>query len=733
MNRILKHIATTFLVILSFNSLVWAQLNDPIILEVTDGFGDHEIEVHVKAVSFENVLGMQFGLEFDDENLEFVRAEDALVDEFNFGGINVIDNQILFANVYDASIPLTVSSGTKLFTLVFRSLKESITEVKGSEMLIAFEGVKVGPTAVDIIINPGSIASNGNGVFGNVFHDTNDNCSFDNEEGVPDWPLEFSNGTETWIRYTDKNGDFSAALPFGSYTVTAIDPSFPNWSSCQDEVSFVLEEGVLPDEIFIGATTTNDCPVLEIDMSINRLRRCFDNNKYIIKYVNRGLPTQDVTIEFEADENLTIINSSKPIASTNGNIYTFDIGALGINQNGSIEINCNVDCDNTVLDQTLCSQARILPIINCGTTDWGGPQLRVVGDCVNEMATFTVTNEGDENMAASIGFNIVEDDLIMPKYIGDLQLEAGQEMMFDFNTEGKTIRFEIPQIDGHPYSGTLNAFVEACGEDDNGLFSLGYANMFSNANVNPQEVNVCEEIIGSWDPNDKAAAPLGYKEEHSLKANTDINYKIRFQNTGTDTAFNIIIRDTLSEHLDLRSLIPGPSSHSYEYLLLDNNQLVFYFENILLPDSTINEEASNGYVTFYIGQKPDLEDGTKIYNNAAIYFDFNEPIITNQVFHTIGEAFVDIAVSSNNVLDKEKAGVKISPNPFRATSHFSFHNDSHLPAYLEVLDINGRTIYGLQTNKNYFELYADHLSKGIYFYKLSLDSRLIDSGKLIVQ
>ncbi len=737
MNRILRPIATSLFFL--FFSICYniAQSTDPVILQISNAIGDHEIEVSVVVVEFTDVLGMQFGLEFNTEKLEYVGIKDESgLPGFNYGTANVIGNQILFASVFDAEFATTLEAGTKLFTLTFHSLRAGESEIIGSEELLAYEAVKSenGTTVVaELIINSGQVTGYGNGIFGQIYYDENKDCLFDNEQGIGDWPVEISDGTNTWSRFSDSDGNFSAALPFGSYTLKVLDPSYPNWVPCDNEYSFVLEQGVAPDELSIGTQITADCPILEIDMNVNRLRRCFSNNYYYIDYINRGLPAQEVSIEFEPEEFLSVESSSIPITSVIDNIYTFDIGDLDINEGGHIRIITKVDCDNTVLGQTLCAKARILPKINCGDFDWNGPELKLTGDCVDQKASFTVTNAGTANMVTSIDYSIVEDDLIMPKYIGEINLNVGEKETVEFSTEGKTIRFEIPQIEGHPFAGTLNAFVEACGEDENGKFSVGFANMFPNVDPNPQEVIVCEEIIGSWDPNDKAAAPLGYKEPHWLKANTDISYKIRFQNTGTDTAFNIVIRDTLSEHLDLRSLQVGPSSHDYEYIILNNKELVFSFNNIMLPDSNVNEVASHGFVTFKIGQKPNLKDGTKLYNKAGIYFDFNDPIITNEVFHTIGEEFIDIYVSSNNISDRKKAGTKISPNPFKESSHFSFNNDSMQEADLEIIDMNGRTLYLLQTNNDFFEIKGDYLSSGIYFYKLSLDNSLIDSGKLIVR
>ncbi|MCI4669910.1 MAG: T9SS type A sorting domain-containing protein, partial [Bacteroidia bacterium] len=66
----------------------------------------------------------------------------------------------------------------------------------------------------------------------------------------------------------------------------------------------------------------------------------------------------------------------------------------------------------------------------------------------------------------------------------------------------------------------------------------------------------------------------------------------------------------------------------------------FRFDPIFLPDSTTDLEGSNGFVKFGIQMMPGLPLGSTIENKAAIYFDFNAPIITNTVVHTLVEPTV---------------------------------------------------------------------------------------------
>jgi uncharacterized repeat protein (TIGR01451 family) len=133
-------------------------------------------------------------------------------------------------------------------------------------------------------------------------------------------------------------------------------------------------------------------------------------------------------------------------------------------------------------------------------------------------------------------------------------------------------------------------------------------------------------IRGSFDPNDKQATPE--LSPLQIANGTYIDYTIRFQNTGNDTAFNVVISDTLTGELLLNTLELTASSHGCKATVKDN---VVYFEllNILLPDSNANEMKSHGFVSFRIKPHPSVPSGSTINNKAAIYFDYNAPVITN--------------------------------------------------------------------------------------------------------
>ncbi|HOY49179.1 MAG TPA: T9SS type A sorting domain-containing protein, partial [Flavobacteriales bacterium] len=270
----------------------------------------------------------------------------------------------------------------------------------------------------------------------------------------------------------------------------------------------------------------------------------------------------------------------------------------------------------------------------------------------------------------------------------------------------------------------------ACGDSSTGA----WITQFDNYDGAPSLDIDCRMNIGAYDPNDKTPSPQGVGEEHFIYDNTELEYLIRFQNTGTDTAFTIVVRDTISDYLDLTSIQPGASSHSYTWRSYgDNVQAVeFTFNNIQLPDSFVNEVASHGFIKYRINQKRSNPLGSIIQNTAAIYFDFNEPVFTNTTFHTIGEDFLEsivITAISENATNENR--VKIYPNPFTSLTTFEFPNSA--PSQLVISDALGRTVKSLNTNSDKIQLSSEGLANGLYFYRVSSNGKQIDAGKLIIQ
>jgi uncharacterized repeat protein (TIGR01451 family) len=206
--------------------------------------------------------------------------------------------------------------------------------------------------------------------------------------------------------------------------------------------------------------------------------------------------------------------------------------------------------------------------------------------------------------------------------------------------------------------------------------STGFVNQLSSAIKVSNVAENCTENRGAFDPNDKSVVPVGVGTSHFVEQGTTLEYLVQFQNTGTDTAFTVVVADTLSTNFNLSSLQMTATSHPSSWELKPNGLLTVSFKNIQLVDSFTNEKASHGFFKYQIRLKDSIATGTKLDNKAAIYFDFNPPIITNLATHTIGREFL------KNCLGKPRVAVNFTGCPTKNITFTAIATTSGLsPTY----------------------------------------------------
>jgi uncharacterized repeat protein (TIGR01451 family) len=164
-----------------------------------------------------------------------------------------------------------------------------------------------------------------------------------------------------------------------------------------------------------------------------------------------------------------------------------------------------------------------------------------------------------------------------------------------------------------------------------------------------------EPLLCSYDPNDKTCYPQGETLGNQTLSGSRLNYLIRFQNYGNYKATDIVVVDTLSDLLDISSFRLNHTSHQADLSIDSNNVMKVIFNNIDLPPAEQDSLASQGYISYSIFPKENLELPMLIENTAAIYFDFNEPIITN----TTGNEIVLEFYVPDEDNEEENDGVEI--------------------------------------------------------------------------
>ena len=177
------------------------------------------------------------------------------------------------------------------------------------------------------------------------------------------------------------------------------------------------------------------------------------------------------------------------------------------------------------------------------------------------------------------------------------------------------------------------------------------------------EVHPWSIVGNSYDPNLKALVPQRDLYEEEVKNEDFLYYTIHFQNTGTDSAINIRVRDDLDTTLNIESFEMVSSSHDYTYELR-GRRIVWYFDDIRLPDSGQSYLLSQGFVKFRIKANTVLGVGDSIYNGVNIFFDFNQPVYTDILTHIIEET-VDTSTGPDAIIEESAQGFsfEVYPNP----------------------------------------------------------------------
>ncbi len=216
-------------------------------------------------------------------------------------------------------------------------------------------------------------------------------------------------------------------------------------------------------------------------------------------------------------------------------------------------------------------------------------------------------------------------------------------------------------------------------------------------------------LVGSFDPNDKTATAKLTPAQ--LAADGYIDYVIRFQNTGTDTAIHVVLADTLSSKLRANTLLLIATSHSCKTTVKDK-VVTFEMRNIMLSDSNVNEPASHGYVRFKVKPVTGLVVGDAITNKASIYFDYNSPVVTNsavtqvavQAFPLTLLSFTAKKENNTNLLNWKTAAEE-------NVSHFEIERSGNGRAFNKIGAVKaGQTQYSFTDEKpatrntNYYRL-----------------------------
>lgn len=567
---------------------------------------------------------------------------------------------------------------------------------------------------------------------GQVYYDLNSNCQPDAGEPPLANALILANGGQQYA-LANQQGFYAILADTGAYTLQCLPPNNLWQVSCT--TTYTLN-AANPDASFIrnfALQPVAECPLLTINIATPLLRRCFES-VYTLRYCNAGTqPAANAAIALTLPPTLLPVWSSLPYTA-NADTLWFNVGAVNIGQCGEVKVRVAVNC-NAPLGSAACAGATILPVAPCVANAITGYQLLVTGSCEDDLVKFRVQNLGAD-MPDSTTYRVYEDDILSA--LGKIQLSAAQVQEFTYAANGATLRMSV-HAGANPddtWASNPQAIVELCGTEP---YSLGFVTTTAPPDKAPYTDTDCHTIIGSFDPNDKNAQPRGVGEEHFILPNNPIDYQINFQNTGNDTAFTVIVLDTLNaDQLDFATLLPGIASHPYTLQILQGNILQFTFNNILLPDSAANQAQSHGFVQYSIRPRSTIAQGVQIINSAYIYFDYNQPVATPPVFHTI-------CLNPNTLCMPTTVNTSITAIQPVANKPAVYCHPTDGNLYLllktmpapsgcrfELYNLVGQQVMGAAINQSVTILPAQNLCAGLYVYRLLLGSgALLATGKMV--
>jgi uncharacterized delta-60 repeat protein/uncharacterized repeat protein (TIGR01451 family) len=584
-----------------------------------------------------------------------------------------------------------------------------------------------------------------NTIEGNIFTDSNNDCLLQtSEKTIPSAIVKALPGP--YFGSSDNSGHYALRVDSGlaSYTITHEYNSNNSklfFNQCASSQTVSLTGAFKDTCCFNFADSVKYCSLLDINIQKSRARRCFRSSTFVYysNYGNSSASGAVVTMEYPAD--LIPLSSSPMWSAKQGNILIYNIGTILSGQTGQINITDSIACVAGITGLTECIKATISPASNCIAQNpaWDQSSMKVTGNCTAGIAHFVISNTGSGNMSGQHEYRIYVNDSLI--YTGNFQLNSGEILPIDYPAQGHTVRLEADQHPLHPGRSRPRATIENCGVASPEI--RGFVSTAPQDDLDEETAITCNTIVDSYDPNDKQAMPKGIGSAYSVLPGTEIEYTIRFQNTGTDTAYTVVVVDTLDAGLDISSFTKGAYSHPYTYNISGKGLpvLSFRFSQINLPDSNANKLASNGLISFRIAVQANSAIGTVVKNKAHIFFDYNDPVITNETMHTVdtithknlskGSAVIVGAVTTGLSGKKFSQATKIYPNPTNGMITVEIPeagNDTEM----RILSLVGSIRKSVPLSGTIQEINLEGLSQGMYLYEIWQNGERRAGGKLQV-
>ncbi|MDH4471655.1 MAG: T9SS type A sorting domain-containing protein [Fluviicola sp.] len=564
-----------------------------------------------------------------------------------------------------------------------------------------------------IVLNCDSIPNADNlCLYGMAFCDGDSNGVYNaGETPIVNAPVQIMNGGQTMTVYTNSGGYYSVSYSgtVGSPTIISINP---NWLA---QNGYTMNS----NPFTVLAADCNSQPVANIPVNCNggnnnpyqcvaAIVFCDANGNGSMDNGETPLQNAPITLWGQQNQNVIIYTDSNGYAMYCGNNISLQVIAQ-LNQAWLTQHGYTIS--NPII--TLLASGSQTPnpgyfAVNCG----GGGQ----GQCADLWTTVTPWIGYYQNTTAYIKLNYGNYGPGAPgPYTLTMTFPAGVTVNTSSLNPGYT-------INGNTITWTLNSNLTSFSTYDLILFNVpsgipnGTVHQFTSTITPTGNVSDCctsnnngclVQIVGnSYDPNDKM---VDHVEQIAPSVQDELTYTVRFQNTGTAPAQNIYILDTLSANLDWSTFELIEASHAMHVDDLGNGVLRFNFPQIWLPDSTTNEAESHGHLVYRLKENAANTEGTEIFNTAYIFFDWNDPIITNTTYN----------INTSLGLTETSVQGVVFPNPFQ--QEVTIRAKSMIQTVV-VSDLSGKVLLTQAANSNELKLDLSNYSSGVYMVMIQTQS-----------
>lgn len=559
-------------------------------------------------------------------------------------------------------------------------------------------------------------------IMGKVVLSSDTTSCLGGSDKVPNAMIAITGDVTSYV-FTDSLGNFEFDLPSGKYTLkTSNNNSHLGFNTPCFETALTLRDNQSEAVNLTMILRGYNCPILDVQLSPLSLRRC-GKNTYFLTCQNFGRAAKNSYVDLILDNFMLFDTSATSFKKITEKHVRLFLGDLSAGQSKKINFDIKLSCD-AKLGATHCIEA-LAYADSCNTQSNDNSTFQLSKNCLNGVLQFKAKNL--KNIPINANIRLIRNDTLLSNEL--LTLSPQSDMVKSLTAKGEVFRQEVR------YNGQIwSQFEEGCGTSHTSNYSTTHSPLNQPIQkIIPSTTYNCVANTGSFDPNDKNGFPLGVGSKHFIEQNQELDYVIRFQNTGSDTAFKVVIQDVLDKNLDASTLRLGVSSHPYSTEWKGKDTISFILDNILLPDSFRNEAKSHGFVRFKISQKLDLPIGTILKNQAGIYFDFNEAVITNTTSHTVGKDFMPSIVSKINQLDTHDYNISIAPNPVVQSLNITIDNGNASDIYsVFIFDILGRQVKRLYFNTQSMNINRENIENGIYLLEVRANDKIIKRQIIII-